>query len=52
MARGKDAHGDLVYTCTGCDTELEVDNLGLVFDIREETHDASDFGPEQEAALL
>ena len=35
MTRGKDAFGDLVYTCGGCGTELEVDDGGLVFDIRE-----------------
>lgn len=37
MARGTDAHGDLVYTCGCCGTEVEVDDLGLVSDIREKT---------------
>lgn len=35
MTRSTDAHGDLIYTCGCCRTEVEVDDLGLVFDIRE-----------------
>lgn len=29
--------GGIEYTCAGCGTVLEIDELGLVFDIREKT---------------
>lgn len=29
--------GSIEYTCAGCGTVLEIDELGLVFDIREKT---------------
>jgi len=37
--------GHREYRCSGCGTVVEVDELGLVFDISDGT------GPEQEAAL-
>jgi hypothetical protein len=34
MVRGTDRFGDLIYTCGCCKTVVEVDELGLVADIR------------------